>query len=525
MTTTEGSAAPAAGPASTAPASTAPAPTAPAPTAPAPTAPASTAAAPAAPPSATADGGIDRLNAFDGLFLRAEHLTRIQDYARELALAVGAAAGPGVAEGYEVSVRAGVLRVGAGLAVSAEGRPLRSDRLVTLPLAGLVPGPDGFWWVEAVPAAREYGEAPVQGVSCDDPCSGTAATRHPYTAEGVRIRLTEDRERGLDAQLPAARRNYLASRIFRAERTEHSAWPYGTAGGGAGTGTGPGGAPALPADWDPPPAAPSRSQAVRLAVLLRVPGTAETFEADTWTARRDRGAPPPDRYWQSRLGMRPRDVFTAQILQFQTQLAQVLAAQEAPRTDLGPLLEQLALLGGPQFLKSHTKDQLGREVARIVAGLAEGAPTAPAAPRGPYSIAELGLVELPPAGYLPLPPAAPPEDPPEDRDGPQPEDRDGPRDAQGGPWDRVRTLLGPHVDLAYCRAGLADVADAVEEARNRDRIRLDRPDAVDVLLPVDEAGEQAADWVAFVRSRRRSCHSPGSTARGRTDTPGADREG
>lgn len=250
---------------------------------------------------------------------------------------------------------------------------------------------------------------------------------------------------------------------------------------------------------------PSRAQGVRLAVLLRVPGTADTFEVDTWTARRDRGAPPPYRYWQSRLGMRPWDVFTAQILQFQTQLAQVLAAQEAPRSDLGPLLEQLALPGGPQFLKSHTKDQLGRE-ARIVADLGEGALITPAAPQGPYSLADLGLVELPPAGYLPLPPA-----PQEDRRSPQ----DGrPR----SPLDRFRTLLGPYADLTYCRCGLADVAGAVEEARNRDRIRLDRPAAVDVLLPVDDAGEQAADWVAFVRSRRRSCHSPGSAARRPTAT-------
>ncbi len=56
------------------------------------------------------------------------------------------------------------------------------------------------------------------------------------------------------------------------------------------------------------------------------------------------------------------------------------------------------------------------------------------------------------------------------------------------------------------------MAGAVEEARNRDRIRLDEPVALDILLPVDDADEQAADWVAFVRSRRRRCHSPGGTA-------------
>ncbi|MFJ9643397.1 hypothetical protein [Streptomyces sp. NPDC101206] len=484
----------------------------------------------------TADGGIDRLNAFDGLFLRAEHLNLIQDYARGLALAVGAAAGPGVVEGYEVSVQDGTLRVGAGLAVNAEGRPLRSERLVTIPLTGLTPGLDGFWWVEVAPATRDHGDAPVQGSYCDDPCSGTGTTRHPYTAEGVRIRLVEDRERGLDGQLPASRRNFLASRVFGAERAAHSAWPYGSA------------AATLPGAWGPPAVAPGRPPAVRLAVLLRVPGTADGFEADVWTARRDRGAAPPYRYWQSRLGMRPWDVYTAQILQFQSQLAQVLGARAAARAaagetpgpgpaaagpGLGPLLEQLALLGDQQFLRTHTKDQLGREVARIVADLgadlgAHGGPAAAAASaviaaaaEGPYSLEQLGIAELPPAGYLPVRA----DDEPEDGDGDADGDGDGDGGGDGGGGGdvgnggggvdrsvpgRIETLLGPQAYLRYCRCGPADIAEAVEEARNRDRIRLDTPSYLDILVPVDDEGEPSGDWVAFVRSRRRICYSPGS---------------
>ncbi|MEU2393268.1 hypothetical protein [Streptomyces sp. NPDC007369] len=481
----------------------------------------------------TADGGIDRLNAFDGLFLRAEHLNLIQDYARELALAVGAGAGPGTVEGYEVTVQDGTLRVGAGLAVNAEGRPLRSERLVTLPLAGLTTGLDGFWWVEVAPATRDHGEAPVQGSYCDDPCSGTGTTRHPYTAEGVRIRLVEDSERGLDGQLPAARRNFLASRVFGAERTAHSAWPYGTA------------AATLPRTWGPPPAAPSRPAAVRLAVLLRVPGTADGFEADVWTARRDRGAAPPYRYWQSRLGMRPWDVYAAQILQFQSQLAQVPAVREAQAAPgakgpggvpgagagaagpgLGPLLEQLALLGDQQFLRTRTKDQLGREVARIVAGLgAHGGPAAaavpPAAAELPYSLEQLGIVELPPAGYLPVR-----ADEPEQGDGEGDGEGEGEGGGGGGGGEyrsvagRIETLLGQHAYLRYCRCGLADIAEAVEEARNRDRIRLDTPSYLDILVPVDEEGEPAGDWVAFVRSRRRICYRPGGTAAAAGREPG-----
>ncbi|MGW8779152.1 hypothetical protein ACWGNM_13895 [Streptomyces sp. NPDC055796] len=435
--------------------------------------------APPAAPSATADGGIDRLSAFDGLFLRAEHLNRIQDYARELALAVGAAGGPGVVEGYEVSVKDGTLRVGGGLAVSPEGRPLRSQRLVTLPLAALTPGPDGFWWVEVAPDSRPYGEAPVQGSYCDDPCAGTGTTRRPYLAEGVRIQLAEGVEPGLDNQLPAARRNFLASRVFGAERTEHSPWPYGT------------GHAHLPPSWAPPAAPPGRPRTVRIAVLLRDPGSPDGWEVDIWTARRDRAAAPPQRYWQSRLGMRPWDAYTAQILQFQDQLAQVLGgAAQPPGADLGPLLEQLALIGEQGFLKSHTKDQLGAEVARIVTGIGEGALIRPRAAGGPYTLAELGIAELPPAGYLPFTP--------------EPEQGAAPGGAAG-----VRALLGAQVDLRYCTCALADVARAVEEARHRDRIRLDEPVGVDVLLPVDDREAPVGDWVAFVRRDQRHCHSPG----------------
>ena len=47
----------------------------------------------------TAGGAITRLNPADGLFLRAEHLRAMEDYASDLALAVGMAGGPGVVHG------------------------------------------------------------------------------------------------------------------------------------------------------------------------------------------------------------------------------------------------------------------------------------------------------------------------------------------------------------------------------------------------------------------------------------------
>src|SRR4051812_37208461 len=85
---------------------------------------------------ATGAGGIDRLNAFDGLFLRAEHLIVMQDYARDLALAVGQACGPGVIEGYGVTLgpKGDTVEIAPGLAVDANGRPLRSTSAISMPL-------------------------------------------------------------------------------------------------------------------------------------------------------------------------------------------------------------------------------------------------------------------------------------------------------------------------------------------------------------------------------------------------------
>ena len=51
-----------------------------------------------------AGAGLISLNPEDGLFLRAEHLTTIQDYARALAMAVGQAAGAGVVWGLDLRI-------------------------------------------------------------------------------------------------------------------------------------------------------------------------------------------------------------------------------------------------------------------------------------------------------------------------------------------------------------------------------------------------------------------------------------
>ena len=84
----------------------------------------------------TAGGAITRLNPADGLFLRAEHLRAMEDYASDLALAVGMAGGPGVVHGYQVSLSqdGSAVQVTGGLAIDPDGRPLRSKSGASAPV-------------------------------------------------------------------------------------------------------------------------------------------------------------------------------------------------------------------------------------------------------------------------------------------------------------------------------------------------------------------------------------------------------
>jgi hypothetical protein len=81
--------------------------------------------------------GIRRLNAEDGLYLRAEHLRQMQQYARDIALLAGVAAGPGVDYGFNVTLAGSAIHVTPGLAIDAARCPLRSLRDVTVSLDGL----------------------------------------------------------------------------------------------------------------------------------------------------------------------------------------------------------------------------------------------------------------------------------------------------------------------------------------------------------------------------------------------------
>ncbi|MGA5818149.1 hypothetical protein ACPC54_09850 [Kitasatospora sp. NPDC094028] len=428
----------------------------------------------------TAGGDIDRLHAFDGLFLRAEHLNRIQDYTREFASAIGRSGGPGVVEGYQVAVDQGALKVGGGLAIDAAGRPLRSRHEVSLPLKDLRAGTDAFWWVEVSRADWDYGDTPVQGLLCEDPCAG-ATTNKEFTAEGVRISLTADRAVGLEEQFGVNRRNWLASRLFAAEQAGDTPWLADPS--------------VLPTDWDPPVDLPRPP--VRLAVLIPIGPDVSQWVVDVWTARREVGAPPPERWWQGRLGMRPWNAYTAQVLQFQAQSAQwrdprasgAAAAERAADTALAEEIRRIVEMaqGARSRLALSMKDALER-AARDSGDLRDATPP-PVPP-----LAERGFADLPPAGYLSV------------------------RSDRRTLEDEVRRVLGDRLGLRFCDATRADIAEAVQQAQHRDRIVLDSAAEVQILVPVAPVtasavgGGWTGGWVAFVRSRQVFCGSDGAAA-------------
>lgn len=432
----------------------------------------------------TAGGDLSRLNAFDGLFLRAEHLIVIQDYARDLALAGGAAGGPGVVEGFAISAGPGdtaSLDISPGLAVDADGRPLRSRTVINLPLTGALVPPlptNGFWWIEILAASWPHGDAQVTGTLCDEPCGGGTSKRL-YLAEGVQARLSAGDRPGLGNASPFRRRSWLAGVLFAEEEADGQRQTLSATGALGAVDT-----------WRPaaPPPPSSRQPVVRIGVLI--PGGAQTpDEVDTWAARRDRDVSPPGQHWRWRLGMRPWQVFVAQILQFQQQLAERYGGTVPPSEQKLVLdaVEQLRRAG--DLAAGRTKQVTGRILAQLADELTARAGTAVDPGE---TLLDLGFLDLPPAGFLPYPHGDP---------------------AGVAGW--LAKMLPAELATTICECRMADVAQAFEGARHRGRIPLESPDrtttAVTILVPLGDDGDLLADWVAFVRSDETACPPPDET--------------
>lgn len=445
------------------------------------------------PDAASAGGDIVALNPSDGLFLRAEHLKVIQSYARELAMAVGIGSGTGVVYGFDITFEdtldgAGpALVVSPGLAISAVGRPLRSSTSVVVSLSPSdLPevGPDGFWVVEVKPAQWNFGNENVYGNLCDDPCGSAGSAIAPWTAEGITVSLRADDLPGLSVVEPVRHRNWLASHYFERERNQGGPWVVPTNGPGTVD-------PIQGRDWTKGAGAPVAS-GVPIGVIQLV---GDSWILDVWTARRDIGGPPAENTWRNRLAMRPWNVFIAQVLQFQNQVAATaIAKAEVERREIVDerdepterFIEQMSETPVARWTDYKEFVSSYRQATRPYVLVSDG-----------RSLLELGFDELPPAGYL-----------------------GGITSAKGVATAkslraRLQALFGEKVDLRLCAVRADYVAGAVEEAQHLDRIPLDSQYdtvAVDILVPVELADlpglrTEAYRWVAFTRRREAHCQS------------------
>lgn len=374
----------------------------------------------------------------------------------------------GVVHGFTTTLKGGKLRVGPGLAIDPRGRPLRSDAEAVLTLADppvLDSSGNGFLVVEVGPAEWASGHEKVYGEVCGDGCAGSGSSIQPWIGEGITVELVPRSIEGLGTAGMAQRRNRLASLFFQQERAGGEHWLDLKAG--------PMAFPITGWDWNAgaPDAPPAR---VPIAALLAVDGK---WVLDVWTARRDIDGPPAKNVWQSRLSMRPWNIFMAQVPQFQAQL--VSRAAELEQWDFNDDdLEALKRLETMQLNRVQSKvvgpgysDWLKR-LEKVVQ---------PLALNSGHVLGGMGFEDLPPAGYLPIPQAG------------------------KGVRAAVQQLLGSRLDYRFVSASADYVARAVDESQHRDRIPLagTKPwPELDILIPKPAAGGLALGWVAFVH---RSC--------------------
>lgn len=428
--------------------------------------------------------GFRGLNPVDGLFLRADHLSLIQDYARALTTALATASGPGVVHGLGVRLSGKTLEVSPGLAVSPRGRLLLLATTVRITLDDAhLPAlpPDGFWRVELHWATGTSGSAPVYGSLCNDSCADGGATIEPWRNEGVEVRIVTDSLTGLDAVPFTRRPNWLASAYFERERAGGQPWlvPVGV------------GAPVSlwSNDWED-----STPLAVEAGVpLALLQGDEKNYDLDLWAARRLVDGAASQATWRDRLAMRPWSVFLAQILQFEASITGVTLegpSQVAADLSLATFYQETAkglLEETRRFLdevkvtdpvRSRGSFRRLEEVVKKTAGN----PLATTEP--PPLTSQLGIGELPPAGYVNV------------------------HNLPGAIEGDLASFFGPNVDLRLRRLRADQVADEVIAAQHRDRIPLEplqgRRPQVDILVPAvpadkPELSTDSYGWVAFVR--------------------------
>ena len=470
---------------------------------------------------------LKRLNYFDGKFLRAPDLQLEQQGLLNQIRLSNQAGGSGVVHGFDVRLESGdSLTIGSGFAIDPQGRLLYLPEEITVGIddliersrlkAGLVaastPGGDSFSRFEEceLRAADEHpgtlvpghdlylitlcyaqaycGEEDVYGKLCEEAC--VSSTERPYLIDGISIRaepLTLSALLATSAAIPLSAihlRSRVASAYFAQERSNPASLISGEG--------------LRSQVWCRGAEAPG-GLCVPIAVLGR--SGAHTF-LDAWIARRERMESPPRQYWARRMAMRPWNVFLAQVLQFQCQLAQCFKDKIDQPPSFDPCEKERSVVAeATEFIRL-----IKERYAAVSAHLAEAVEFGPLPMERVVSVAELdglekklsaidlkpisnrylincGIIELPSAGYLPVKP-----------------------DDTMTVNEQVRRMMGEGVDLRFCVVRPDYVPHALEEAQHMDRISLleglDDPaakPAVDILVPDGEIITQdiQAESLAF----------------------------
>jgi hypothetical protein len=468
---------------------------------------------------------LTRLNYFDGKFLRASDLNAEQLYLRRLVDISNQAGGPGVVHGYNLSLAAGGdnLNLGPGLAIDPQGRVLLLPEAVTIGVQNLIDKsrqlkiapstvqvgagsfaectvvtenpPDsvvraGDLYLITIGFAEALcGQEDVFGKLCEDAC--ITSTDRPYRVEGIILRAVPLQ---LQTPLPTSAvvalsqlhlRSRVASSYFKDERKKIASFISGDG---------------LRSDVWCFGAEAAGGLDVPLGVIARAGNT--TLFLDAWIARRERIDAPAKRYWQWRMAMRPWDVFLAQILQFQCQLAGLFKQQPqgggngddpcaSTRTLIREASDTVAKIANfyqavttrftlqplilPQIASEEKSPTLegGFTALDAFRKRLEAASAAFLIPSDKFLI-DGGIIELPSAGYLPVAP-----------------------NSVVSVNEQVRRLLGKGVDLRFCIVRPDFVAHALEEAQHMERISLlqglDDPKnkpKVDILVPNGEILKQ-----------------------------------
>src|SRR5574338_125148 len=434
---------------------------------------------------------LTRLHYFDGKFLRADAFALEQDYHRARTRLSNIAGGWGVVNGLGISLAGNRLEVGAGLAITAAGNFVLATADFGAALADLIgvaaPAPVGgnaefgdclegnpgkftegtglnIYEITVGPVEGLCGNEAVYGKLCESACVSTS--QHPYWREGVVLRL-----RPIGLTLPASSavalsvthlRNRVASAYFAAEP-----WLTPSALSAAG----------LASDlWCNPASLYGRDEVV-IGLLVRDGGINRVLDA--WSGRRERMDTQARGYWQGRMAMRPWNVFVAQILQFQCQLAgvfdgtggviqppdeceQLRQLLDKTRKDIDALHQRYS--AGTQKILKQFGDRVLKKDAQNVADQVTATYAELYAISSQLAKAELGqgalpahrllinagFVELPPAGYLPVVP--------------------GKQDLE----EQLGRMFGEGVRLHYYAVRHDEIAHLVEEAQHLERISLTR---------------------------------------------------